>query len=372
MAIDIDFDAIKTALGDGDDAAGPDPDDAPEAVQETIRNIRGLASAALELERINPAVQGLSEDKATMMRRAREKWAELVKLGLPFLADTAKDLQVCANVTRGLSRLEGPEGLVKGLQIFQAVTETFWDTCWPRPDDDDWEERVEFLMQVTSEDDDLVRVLRRWPLTAGNESHTLEAFEKDATLHAEMSHAAAANPAYGEALITAAEAAGALLESLATQVREGTDFNEELDTALLRNQVVEALSRAVRSLYQATAAPAAAGEETDAGEASAGAIGAVAPASTISSPAAAMPALAAAPALNLTRDDCLVILQRVADFFVRTEPQAPTGTQLHDLVRRARLSFDQLLEESVPDYDARSDVYLRLGVKPPPQPEEQE
>lgn len=370
MAITIDLDALKTPLGEDDEAAGPDPDDAPDAVQDTIRAIRGIASEALELERTNPAVAGLNEDKASLMRKARDKWQEVVKQGLPFLAQSAKDLQVCANVTRGLARLEGPAGLVQGLEIFQIILETFWDTCWPRPDGDDWEERVEFLLQVTSEDDDLVRALRRWPLTPSNENHTLEAYEKDQSLHGEMAGAAGVAAAYGQDLADAAHRATELLEALTVKIREGTDYNEELDTALLRSQVVEPLARTVRVLYQTTDAAPQDGSPVEDAAADTGT-----PSASLAAPAAGfgpgtVAASGAAPAaLSLTREDCLVILQRIGDFFVRTEPQAPLGSQLHDLVRRARLSFDELLTESIPDYDTRSDVYLRMGVKPPPEPE---
>lgn len=79
---------------------------------------------------------------------------------------------------------------------------------------------------------------------------------------------------------------------------------------------------------------------------------------------------AAATGGAMTREDALRLLAEVAAFFRRTEPHSPLFYTLEDAVRRARMNLLVLLAEIVPDVDQRDGMLLRLGVRPPPAPEE--
>jgi type VI secretion system protein ImpA len=57
-------------------------------------------------------------------------------------------------------------------------------------------------------------------------------------------------------------------------------------------------------------------------------------------------------------------LERIADFFRRTEPHSPLAYTLEEAVRRGRLSWPELLAEVVPDDKVRSGMLVMLGIRP--------
>ena len=67
-----------------------------------------------------------------------------------------------------------------------------------------------------------------------------------------------------------------------------------------------------------------------------------------------------------SREEALRSLAAIAEFFRRTEPLSPLSYTLQEAVRRARMSWPELLEEIVPDAGQRSQILLSLGIRPPP------
>jgi type VI secretion system protein ImpA len=65
-----------------------------------------------------------------------------------------------------------------------------------------------------------------------------------------------------------------------------------------------------------------------------------------------------------TREDMLLELGRISEFFRRTEPHSPLAYTLEEAVRRGRMSWPELLEEIVPDQTVRSAIQMALGIKP--------
>jgi type VI secretion system protein ImpA len=71
-----------------------------------------------------------------------------------------------------------------------------------------------------------------------------------------------------------------------------------------------------------------------------------------------------------SREQALARLSDVARFFHETEPQSPVAASLDEVVRRARLSWPELMAEMVPKKDERDGMLQRLGIRPleaPPQ-----
>jgi type VI secretion system protein ImpA len=67
-----------------------------------------------------------------------------------------------------------------------------------------------------------------------------------------------------------------------------------------------------------------------------------------------------------SREEALRSLAAIADFFRRTEPLSPLSYTLQEAVRRARMSWPELLEEIVPDAGVRGQILISLGIQPPP------
>jgi type VI secretion system protein ImpA len=76
-------------------------------------------------------------------------------------------------------------------------------------------------------------------------------------------------------------------------------------------------------------------------------------------------ATAGRPSVN--RDDALKTLETIAGFFRKTEPTSPLAYTLDDAIRRARLSWPDLLAEVVPDEAVRLTILTSLGIRLPPQ-----
>jgi type VI secretion system protein ImpA len=66
-----------------------------------------------------------------------------------------------------------------------------------------------------------------------------------------------------------------------------------------------------------------------------------------------------------TRQEALVTLLRVAEYFRQAEPHSPISYALEQAVRWARLSLPELLSELVTDKSAREEIFKRAGIKQP-------
>ncbi len=73
----------------------------------------------------------------------------------------------------------------------------------------------------------------------------------------------------------------------------------------------------------------------------------------------------AAPAAAIAgREDALALLERLAEHFLRTEPQGFLGPTLAEAARRARMPLPALLAEVMPDDTARGALLSALGIRP--------
>jgi type VI secretion system protein ImpA len=71
-----------------------------------------------------------------------------------------------------------------------------------------------------------------------------------------------------------------------------------------------------------------------------------------------------------SREDAFRQLERIAEFFRKTEPHSPLAYTLTDAVRRGRMPLPDLLAEVLGDETARTAMLTALGIRPP-SPEDQ-
>ena len=81
-------------------------------------------------------------------------------------------------------------------------------------------------------------------------------------------------------------------------------------------------------------------------------------------PAYGQPSPPVTSARSANRDDMLRDLGRIADYFRKFEPQSPLSLTLDEAIRRARLSWPELLEEVVANEDVRNTMLVQLGIRP--------
>jgi type VI secretion system protein ImpA len=145
------------------------------------------------------------------------------------------------------------------------------------------------------------------------------------------------------AALSAWEAMAALLDEKASE--------DPPSTSHVRDMLRQIHTAAIRYAPAPVAAEDDAGAEAAAGE----------------TETAAAPGGLSTAARTLSRDDALRTLETIATYFRRTEPASPLAYTLDDAIRRAKLTWPELLEEVVPDAAVRQAILTSLGIRPPSQ-----
>jgi type VI secretion system protein ImpA len=363
---DFDLDAVLAPVSE-DTPAGTDlrEDYSPSSVYFQLRDARAEARDA---ERQAEAAEG---DEATA-----PQWRSVQSLAIRALTTGAKDLEVAAWMTEALVRTAGLRGLGTGAAVIAGLVERYWDDLFPMPDEDGIETRVAPVAGLAGQgvDGTLMQPLRKtvlfnrpdgspfglWRYVATVElSGITDPERRAARLEAGVlpfeeveKEARMAGPAHWSAMRS--EVTGAL-ESWAemgrlVDERAGADSPSTSRVRELLTQLLEICDRF------APAMGAAGGTD--------GAEGAGVPAEASGGLPGGKPADAAAAAIA-GREQALRQLGEIAAWFRRTEPHSPLSYTLDDAVRRARMTWPELLAEVLPDQSTRDALITALGIRPP-------
>jgi len=71
----------------------------------------------------------------TPLRKA--DWPKVIRLSALILRETSKDLQVACWLVEGTSQQYGIVGIMEGLTFLHRFVARYWDSGWPKKDDDD-------------------------------------------------------------------------------------------------------------------------------------------------------------------------------------------------------------------------------------------
>jgi len=364
MAIDgIDLETILAPIS-AEAPAGVDVrnDFSPTSVYFRLRDARADARQAERAADTDPnADTGLAEG-----------WKLVRSLGVKALSEQTKDLEIAAWLTESLVRSEGLAGLALGAEIIGGLTERYWDQLYPMPDEDGIATRVAPVTGLNGEGGDgtLIQPLRKQKLfnDANGRAVLLFQYEQSADLRSIDPKRAEARIAAGvkkfdemEALARAAGAGPlvALRRDLRAAERAWAAMGAALDAragsdAPSTGRVREVLDRIgeVIALYAPPEAAAVADE----------------PAAEMADEAAAEEAVGTGGAVGArkirTREDALAILTELSLYFRRTEPQSPLAYTIDEAVRRARLTWPELLDELISDGAVRSNILNSLGIRP--------
>jgi type VI secretion system protein ImpA len=351
----------------GDAPAGSDlrQDFSPQSLYFRLRDAR---AEAREIER-------RIDHDPTVDAGVPTQWRTVRDLATRALSDQTKDLEIAAWLTEALVRLDGMSGLAAGCTVIADLATTLWDQgLHPQPDEDGIETQVAPVTGLNGQSSDgtLMQPLRKCELFPGPDgaavtywqylqSEDLETVvdpvRRKQRLAANVvplaDMAGAARQAGGERLSALrSEVKGALAAwTHMTEVLEERAGRDAPPTGRVRDLLGAIL--AIANKY-APAEPDAPMQEVTVDDSA--------------SPVAQELSGAAAPAVQaarpVTRDDMLRELERIADFFRRTEPHSPLAYTLEDAVRRGRLTWPELLEEVVPDDKVRSGMLVMLGIRP--------
>ncbi|HSW03536.1 type VI secretion system protein TssA [Aquabacterium sp.] len=358
----IDIGPLLAPLETGDQGAGLDLR-ADYSASSSYQRLRDARSAARAEERTRDA-DGESEGPEAA------GWRDILTIGQKALATQTKDLEIAAWLTESLVRIHGLSGATAGARLIAGLCEGFWDACFPQPDEDGLEGRASPIggLSGSGADGTIMQALRRLPMFrradgTGIGLYQWEQAEQVATLDEARQQAryAAGAPEF-KTLEAEARLDKAYLVSMGRQTTAAIEAWRELDRVLDARfgseapsirKVTTLLDRMIEIIGRLGGVVADAGPE----EAAAAVVDAG------SNTGAASGASAGGGALQ-TRDGALRELDRIAEYFRRTEPHSPLAYTLEEAVRRGRMSLSELLSEVLPDADVRNAMLQRLGIRP--------
>ena len=284
------------------------------------------------------AAQGKAEQEYgdTLVEAEEPDWAEVEEKALAVLQQS-KDLRAAMHLTRSLLKTEGLFGLNQGLALFRGYVERYWDSVHPQldPDDDnDPTMRVNVLKSL-ADDDTMLRAVRTAPLT---DSRVVGRFSLRDIAIANGELPPPENAGEGPADMTIIEAAfqdtdPERLQALADAVRESMEHVTSIESTV--TDAVEAgagpdLSDLGKMLKKAHSALAArlGGDEEEAGAGAGG--GAISGA--VKNP-----------------NDVIRMLDKILDYYARSEPSSPLPLLLQRAKRLVSKDFMTIMKDIAPD-----------------------
>jgi type VI secretion system protein ImpA len=369
----LDLDTLLAPLPEGD-GAGVDlrEDWSPGSPYQKLRDARSEA----RVEERQRDAEGETELPPA------DGWRVVRQVADKAIGASSKDFEVAAWLAEALLRLEGLPGLTDAARLLAGLLDQYWDNGFPRPDEDGFEGRAAPLGGLAGADFDgtLVQPLRRMPLFRRQDGTMLQLYLYEQSVEVAGLADQARKTARWEAgvpKLPQLEAEARLdigrLRGTARAARAAREawaaFEAQLDARFGRDAPS---TRRVGEVLERLAAVA----ETLAGGPESG---------TSSEPDSAVATEAAAGAAGVagggggfsvagaiaSREDALRQLEKIAEFFRRTEPQSPLAYTLADAVRRGRMPLPELLAEVLGDETARTAMLTALGIRPP-SPEEQQ
>jgi len=305
-------------------------------------------------------------------------WDILFETSADYLDEYGKDLEPAAILVEAAVRTSGLPGLVSATALLVELIETYWDAgLYPHEDEDDGiDARFQPLSGLSGgssdKDGTLVIPLRRMVIAGSgdDELRYLDRAVADAQLVAARSGredlANEAKAALDEIEAKARRAGRTPLAAAAAQIataeeswRRAVGFISErtkprFPAASKVSDELRNIREWVESLMRLLPEDIAINGE---------------PPVSVDASTATQPAAATSAAFSIgrieRREDALRAVVAAAEYFQRNEPLSPIGTALREIDRRARLSFEELLTELIPDYDSRNSYYWRSGIKPP-------
>ncbi len=362
----------------------PIPGDAPTGVdiredfssQSPYNRLRDARSDARDAEKMADNGDPDAGDPAPFWRTVRE-------IGLKTLRETAKDLEVAAWVTEAYVRSHGLAGLAAGASLIKGLAERHWDGVFPLPDEYGVETRVGPITGLNGRGGDGSLIQPLYKVTIFNRPDgtpvTFFSYQSSAQLPSLRQEQRDARIAAGaipfddierEARVAAPRLAR-IRDEAASALAAWDGMAKVLDEKASEDppstSKVGDLVRQIHAVAIRFAPAAEGGVEAEAGGDAAATEGEDgAGGGAVSGGAMGLAGFGATAQRGPTREDALRSLETIASFFRRTEPVSPLAYTLEDAIRRAKLTWPDLLREVVPDYTTRAAILTSLGIQPPP------
>jgi type VI secretion system protein ImpA len=293
-------------------------------------------------------------------------WPGVVKNCEEALQSRTKDLELVVWLIEGLARVDGFAGLEQGFELLQRVMDTFWDTVYPGHDEDGITLPIRGRpISWLGSSAEFQRAVKDCPFVEGGAGTTLSwsvyegtALLDDMTLgperRAELTELgfisgeqwnaafAAASTAELRAQAGVIGACEAKLRAIDAKCQEIFGAEDEEPPNLFP------LLNALQEMHEYVAGKV--GDEEDAG-AEAG-----------EAEAAAGGGAPRQPGVLATRQDALVQLRQVAEYFRRAEPHSPISYLVARAVKWGEMSFEELIVDLTQNKDVLGHIRETLGI----------
>lgn len=331
----IDVDALLLPVT-GDDPCGPDLEYDPE-----MRELEQSAQGKPE--------QHIGE---TFVPAEEPDWRDVRQRALA-LFDRTKDLRVAAYLVRALLRTSAFPGLADGLAVVRGLVEQHWEPLHPRldPDDDnDPTMRVNIVMGLCDPEDFLGHV-RNTPLVSAAalgrfslRDLQLASGEAPPTASETPASMASIEGAFLEAdlesLTLTAQSLDAALEhlrELESRITDHVGSSSAPNLDPLRRMIFQAAKIVKEKVAMRTGGEAPSGAESLDGQAPAGA------------PGAGRQAGQALTGEIRSREDVVRALDKIIDYYQRSEPSSPLPILVRRCKRLVTAGFEDIVKNLIPD-----------------------
>ena len=357
MSLDLNIPSLLNPF-DGEFRGGTDlrRDDDPN---NDYRRIRDARNEARDDER-QADLDGEQSPEAV------RNWRTVWNSGQEYLQNCAKDLEIVAYMIEASVRLGGFGGLAQALNLTRELVDNFWGELLPTPDEDGVEttllpiDRLNGdvitypLMRVAMTDDTSVGQFVVWQYTQARQLETMDADEREQR----VSRGAVTMEMFTRGV---AESGDEFFRGLSAELAEARTAVQALNDVFQEKAGEESspnLSRFTDSLEEAesTLRVIAGDRLVEPGDSEVESDG-TAPISQKSGDGGAGGEIS-------SRQHALDILEKVAVWFERHEPQSILPSEIRKVKRRARMTPQQLYVDLIADEDVRERLFRDVGIQP--------
>ncbi|HDY7965700.1 TPA: type VI secretion system protein TssA [Vibrio vulnificus] len=293
------------------------------------------------------------------------------------LASQTKDLEYVAWLIEALTRLDGFKGMAIGYELATYYLENYWADLYPMPDEDGLETRISPIIGLNGIDNEgtLIFPLSCIPMTEGQSEQPYAYWEYQQALDLERCDEDKKRAKRDQGVpelsdITQAVKSSSsqfyqrLIEDLNRAISSFERFSQALDSACEEVTPSSYISRKLDAIHSAIMHLASdkmikVSKETNSDEPSHSASSHEGENDGRGQGEANFQLLAA----NMhSREQAIVQLQRVADFFRETEPHSPVSYTIEQVIRWCGMSLPELLAELISDGDAKKGYFRLVGI----------
>jgi type VI secretion system protein ImpA len=363
MTVELDILGLLAPF-DGEFRGGVDLRDDADPNND-YRKIRDARTDARDEER-QADLRGESSVEAVL------SWRDVWNDGQSYLQNQAKDLEVVAYMIEASVRLGGISGLAQSLSLTSQLIRDFWGEILPAPDEDGIETTLlpisrlngdiisYALMRVPVTEDTSVGEFLVWQHGQAKQLQSLGGEEREQR----MERGAVTMETFSRAV---AETSDAFYQNLSDEIELAATSLAELQSLLeskVDEEFVPNLSRFSGGLEEAKdTLRQVAGDRISIVDTTETSDGDEATGAELTGEAGSNSQQTLASGEIASRDQAFDLLEKVARWFERHEPQSILPSEIRKAKRRGRMSPEELYMDLISDEDARGKLFKDVGIQ---------